>query len=264
MKIRNTLNSFISWLKNDYTKPSTNLENRSERKPEDEDSSENSYGNFFLAKWLLSLASLTFGGFIYLTFYMEHFGIAYEVLYFNLNDCTSVLYEKSVLLIYIVLISIGGIIPLFFFILKSKSIKNLGILSLSLAIILFVGIYLHISIHDLSSFIILIIFFIFSVYLFFFKNRDKGALLFMTFFVLFCAIYAKADAKNTEQRQPKFDIVIKDGDQSIKILSETDNTKYLIKKTNEYIFIMDRHANKINIYPSSSIQSISFTYKEKK
>ncbi|SEH40990.1 hypothetical protein [Chryseobacterium culicis] len=213
------------------------------------------------------LAIFPFAGFIYLVFYMNKFGVGYESLYFNVNDCIAILYEKSVLFFLIAILLIGASLPLLSVIIsflledeKKEEFKNWQILIfviLCLGILVFTF-YEFKVIPKRGAFWLSILLFL-AILIYLFKSKIEGIVMGAVCFMLFCVLYAVTDAESRKKEKPKFDVVLKDDNKPLKILSETDSCRYFIRKTSDYIFIMDSCKNKVITYPTSDLKSASFT-----
>ncbi|CAD0221522.1 hypothetical protein [Chryseobacterium sp. JV274] len=216
------------------------------------------------------IAVLPFAGFIYLVSYMFKFGIGYDSLYFNVNDCITVLYQKGILFYMVILFIAGASLPLISVIInffrqdeEREEFKNWQVLLVS---ILYLGIIIF-TFYKLKtipqegifwlSFTMLL-----ATLVYLFKSKIEGLLLSVICFTSFCILYAINDAENRKIEKLKFDIVIKEERRPLKILSETDSCQYLIKKTSDYIFIMNYCENKVKTYPASDLKFISFTPKK--
>lgn len=213
------------------------------------------------------LAIFPFVGFIYLVFYMNKFGVGYESLYFNVNDCIAILYEKSVLFFLIAILLIGASLPLLSVIIsffledeKKEEFKNWQIL---IFVIVCLG-TLVFTFHEFKVipqngiFWLTVLLFL-AILIYLFKNKIEGIIMGAVSFMFFCILYAVTDAESRKREKPKFDIVLKDDNKPLKILSETDSCRYFIRKTSDYIFIMDSCKNKVITYPASDLKSTSFT-----
>lgn len=218
-------------------------------------------------KFIPLIAYLPFAGFIYLYFYMAEFGIAYESLYFNINDCIAILYEKGMLFYLTVVFLAVILLPIIIDFTKNKEewkkFKNWQVFAVSITPLLILPIippYLFKTIPNQGIWWLSLIL-AFAIWVYLFISRIGSMILILFFLTLFCIIYSATDAIKRKKDKPKFNIILKDEGKPIKILSETDSCSYFILKTSDYIFIMDTCKNKVRSYPISDLKSINFTPK---
>ena len=193
------------------------------------------------------MAIFPFAGFVYLAFYLGKFGIGYESLYFNVNDCIAILYEKGILFFLITILLVGSALPFISVVINfllqdetKEEIKNWHVVIVSILClgILIFTFYEFKTIPQTGIFWLSILL-LFSILIYLFKNKLEGIIMVTISFTLFCVLYGLTDAENKKREKPKFDIVLKDDVKPLKILSETDSCRYFIRKTSDYIFIMD-------------------------
>lgn len=208
-------------------------------------------------------------GFVYLVFYFSSFRIPYDEISFNINDCISILYSKGIIFYFILLLCFTSAYPLLTVILNffsseeaQKKAKNWEILAMSLfCLIMIIVVSIIIKIIPTEGVLRLSIILAVAVYFYLFKSKNEGIMLGIVCFTFFCIIYAVNDANIAKQKKIKFNIILRTEQGPVKILSLNDPNKYFIKKTTEYLYIMDESENKVNIYPSSNIESMDFNVK---
>lgn len=212
------------------------------------------------------VACLPFTGFIYLVLYLEEFGIAYETLYFNVNDCIAILYEKGILFYLVAMLLAGASFAILINFTKEDlekiTFKNYEILIISSCFLFLLILFLYqLKMIPYEGVFYLSPVLAIAVWLYLFKSDIGGIILAFAFFTAFCFVYSATDAKKRKKEKPTFDIILKDDEKPMKILSETDTCRYFIRKTSDYIFIMDYCKNKVITYPVSDLKSTSFTPK---
>lgn len=210
----------------------------------------------------LSILFLPLLSFFYLTFYLDVFGIAYDELSFNINDLTAILYQKGGFYLYISIVILFPLGVFFFSILYkniAQTLKNKVIIT-----IIFVIVFLfHVLLKETTSFTDRLIFsfdiFIVMIGVFFFYLRKSVSYIMLLGISVFLFTQLGVhDAKQREKSKPKFNIVIENENMSKTVLSEKESQRYFIRKTADFIFIMNEKDNIVESYPASDIKFMSF------
>lgn len=211
----------------------------------------------------ISILILPLLSFFYLVFYLDVFGISYDEIGFNINDLTAILYQKGAFYLYISIAALFPLVIVSAFLSKKifKNLKNWGILIIIFCLIFIFHLIVCNSTEFPQKLIFSFDFFILTIGIFyFFSNKAMSYFISIGVLIFLFRQVGINDAQQRKNKKPRFNIVLKD--EKI-ILSETDTRKYFIRKTSDLIFIMNEKDNKVEAYPSSDLQFISFLPKEK-
>lgn len=151
------------------------------------------------------MACLPFIGFIYLVFYLNEFGIAYESLYFNVNDCISILYEKGILFYLVAMLLAGASFAILINFTKEDfkkiKFKNYEILVISSCFLFLLILFLYkFKMIPYEGALYLSPVLAIAVWLYLFKSEIGGVILAFAFFTAFCFVYSTTDAKKRKKK----------------------------------------------------------------
>lgn len=206
-------------------------------------------------------------GLLYLSAYFSKFDIDY-MHFFRIEDCIGVLYEKGVLFFFLASIFWVLIVtPLLcgIFLIYKKNVTNNEITNKKLIIRLiiqcsficfFIYLLYRIELFSIQKAIALFLMIILSILLWLYGNKLTTIITITAFLCYGTYVYGEYEALlliDGNKNKNRMAIILKGNEE---FLSDKDTCKYLIRMTNNFIFVKDSCNGKVYVRPTSEIYSI--------